>query len=267
MNPDHEERVMGNTGESRRAFFKTAGAAVFLAACRPEEHDLVDPAGASMSPAPEPKASDEVASEDMTAVEDLLREHGILRRALVVYREVAARLHERRDVAGDLIQGSAKLVREFGEDYHERKMEEAYVFPDVKRYGGDAAPLVDVLIAQHERGRLLTDWIISVTQSSKNGARVEELAKVLNDFALMYEAHAAWEDTVLFPAWKKAISQQLLRERRSRFEEIEYEQLGAPGFEDACLQKIADIETSLGIGDLAQLTAPAPRSKLSSAPP
>ena len=249
---------MGNTGESRRSFFTTAGAAVLLAACRRDERDLVQTAGASLLPAPEPKASDEVASEDMTAVEDLLLEHGILRRALVVYREVAARLHERGEVAGDLIHSSAKLVREFGEDYHERKMEEAYVFPDVKRHGGPAAALVDVLIAQHERGRVLTDWVISVTQSSKVGAGVEELAKVLDDYALMYEAHAAWEDTVLFPAWKKAISRQLLRERRNRFEEIEYEQLGAPGFEDACLRKIADIEASLGIGDLAQLTAPAP---------
>lgn len=251
---------MGNSGESRRSFFTTVGAAVLLAACRREESDLVQTAGAAMLPAPEPKASDEGASEDMTAVEDLLREHGILRRALVVYRETSIRLRGRGDVAADLIQNSAKLVREFGEDYHERKMEEAYVFPDVQRHGGSAAALVDVLVAQHERGRALTDWIVAATQGSRIRADVEELAKVLDDYALMYEAHAAWEDTVLFPAWKKVVSKELLRERRNRFEEIEYEQLGAPGFEDACLEKIAEVEASLGIGDLAQLTAPAPPS-------
>lgn len=251
---------MADTGESRRSFFTAVGAAVVFAACRREERDLVQTASASALPPPEPKASDDGASEDMTAVEDLLREHGILRRALVVYRETAILLRTRGDVGADLIQNSAKLVREFGEDYHERKMEEAYVFPDVERHGGSAAPLVHVLVAQHERGRALTDWLIAVTQGSKIGADVEEIAKVLDDYALMYEAHAAWEDTVLFPAWKKAISKALLQERRNRFEEIEYEQLGAPGFEDACLEKIANIEASLGIGELAQLTAPAPPS-------
>ena len=67
------------------------------------------------------------------AIEDLMREHGVLRRALLVYIETVPRL---RAAPGNLllepITRTAKLFRCFGEDYHERKFEEAYIFPVVK---------------------------------------------------------------------------------------------------------------------------------------
>jgi len=42
-----------------------------------------------------------------------------------------------------------------------------------------------------------------------------------------------------------------------KFEDIEHQQFGKDGFEDAVAQ-IADIEGVLGLSDLAQFTAPPP---------
>jgi len=202
---------------------------------------------------------------EVTATEDLMREHGVLRRALLVYSAAAVKL--RGDVgrvfageslAPDALQKTAKLFRAFGEEYHEKKLEEAYIFPAVKKAGGEAAGYPDVLVAQHNRGREITDYIISVTQNAKLGAaNGEQLAKALEAFVLMYRNHAAREDTIIFPAWKQTMTDKQLDEMGDKFEDIEKEQFGEDGFEDA-VKQISAIETSLGLADIAQFTAPPP---------
>jgi hemerythrin-like domain-containing protein len=72
----------------------------------------------------------------------------------------------------------------------------------------------------------------------------------------MYEHHAAIEDTVVFPAWKQTLNAEQLDEMNEKFEEIEHQQFGEDGFEDA-LTQMTEIEESLGLSDLAQFTAPA----------
>ena len=56
------------------------------------------------------------------------------------------------EVSPDALQKTAKLFRTFGEDYHEKKLEEAFIFPAVKKAGGDAAGLTGILIVQHDQG-------------------------------------------------------------------------------------------------------------------
>jgi hypothetical protein len=73
----------------------------------------------------------------------------------------------------------------------------------------------------------------------------------------MYEHHAAREDTIVFPARKDALSAHQLDEMGELFEEIEHQQFGKDGFEDAVAQ-IGRIEQALGIADIAQFTAPPP---------
>jgi hemerythrin-like domain-containing protein len=196
--------------------------------------------------------------EEVTANEDLMREHGVLRRALIVYTEVAARLRLDADsVPAAALQSTAKLFRSFGEQYHEKQLEEAFVFPAVKRAGGPAAAYPDLLVVQHTRGREITDYILSVTQGAKLGSNAGPLADALTAFARMYHTHAAREDTVVFPAWKAVLPGDQYRELNEKFEDIEHQQFGEDGFEDA-VKQIADIETSLGLADLTQFTAPPP---------
>jgi len=73
----------------------------------------------------------------------------------------------------------------------------------------------------------------------------------------MYAHHAAIEDTVIFPAWKAAVGEAELEALAAKFEEIETEQFGGDGF-DAALQRMEEIETSLGMSNLDMFTAPEP---------
>ncbi|HEX5047861.1 MAG TPA: hemerythrin domain-containing protein [Gammaproteobacteria bacterium] len=199
------------------------------------------------------------AAEAVTATEDLMREHGVLRRALILYTEAAQRL--RRDAAAvdpRALLSAAMLFREFGEDYHERTLEEQHVFPEVRRAGGAAGKLVDTLEAQHRRGREITEYVLSVARRKAIGSSDGvALAGALEGLIRMYRPHAAFEDTVVFPAWKKALPPGQLDELAEQFEDIEHERFGEDGF-DAALERIAAAERALGLGDLAAFTAPAP---------
>lgn len=202
--------------------------------------------------------------KETPAVEDLMREHGVLRRALLVYSEAAARLGGGKpDSMASALAQTAELFRSFGEDYHERALEEKHVFPAVERSKGAAAGLPAVLKAQHDRGRAITAYILAVTRGgSIASANAAPLAQSLGAFVRMYEHHAAIEDTIVFPAWKDAISQAEYGELTERFEELEHRMFGKDGFEDA-LQRIARIEQAIGLADLARLTAPLPPKPVS----
>lgn len=205
------------------------------------------------------KKDEKEGGHEVGATEDLMREHGILRRALLVYTAAASKLRsDPASVQPDALQRTAKLFRAFGEDYHEKMLEETYIFPEVKRANGPAANYPDVLVAQHQRGREITDYLLAVTQSGKVGtSNAEELARLLDSFVLMYRHHAAREDTIVFPAWKKTLSKDQLHDMSEKFEEIEHQQFGEDGFDDA-VRHIGEIESSLSLADITQFTTPPP---------
>lgn len=250
---------------SRRAFFVASGGALLLAACRGNAHP--EPSTAASTTAAARKKGDERGhhdehedEEEVSAVEDLMREHGAIRRVLVVYRESAARLRTKPgSVPPDALQRAAKLIRTFGEDYHEKQLEEVHVFPALQKAAGargGVAAEIATLLAQHQRGRELTDWVIAVTQRPIGAATVEPLARALEGFAWMYESHAAREDTIVFPAWKKTLSKKAVAELGEQFEEIEKKTFGKDGF-DMALEQISTVEAAIGL-DPASFLPPAP---------
>lgn len=216
-------------------------------------------AGAVALPAGKHVARRKVKTEEKPtgAVEDLMREHGVLRRCILAWRESAGQLRiAPGDVDASALNDTAKLFRTFGEDYHEKKLEEAHIFPRVRRAVAGAEASVSELLAQHSRGREITDYILSVT----GGAHVstgdaEMLARAFDAFDTMYANHTAREDTIVFPAWKDELSPAELAEMSNLFETIERSEFGQDGFADA-VKRIGLIEDKLGLKDLAQFTAP-----------
>jgi len=231
-----------------------AGAGVLLNACRATSNSSGSATNKTDEPAP-----GEATPVEVTAAEDLMREHGILRRALLVYQETAIRV--RQDAASvplDALEKAVTLFRVFGEDYHEKMLEEVYILPILTKSPGPAAAYVDVLMDQHTRGREITDYLLSITKADRIPSNsVEPLAKALESFVRMYEHHTAIEDTIIFPAWKTAVGEAELDELGEKFEEIEHEEFGGDGF-DAALKRMEEIESSLGLSNLDMFTAPAP---------
>lgn len=205
----------------------------------------------------------EEGGKQVSATEDLMREHGVLRRALLIYEAASERLlQEKGPVPATVLARTATLFRSFGEDYHERRLEEQIIFPAVRKLKGQVARLPDVLQQQHERGRELTAYVIDTTRRGRiDPLAARPLGRALHDFAIMYAHHAAREDTEVFTAWKDSLSASAFKEMGERFERIERQVFGHDGFEDA-LKHIAELEGEMGLADLASFTiAPPPTSK------
>jgi len=218
--------------------------------------------GSALAVAPYPGASkNEERKGDSypSATEDLMAQHGVLLRILNVYADLAHRLQAgAADIDTMALLEAAQLFRNFGEDYHERMLEEDHVFPELSEAGGPNAKLVEVLLSQHQRGREITDYLYQVGSRGSIAGECEPLAKALASMARMFRPHVALEDTVVFPAWKAGQPKARLEEVASTFQDIERERLGQDGFERA-VARISKIEQALGLADIAAFTAPPPR--------
>ena len=69
----------------------------------------------------------------------------------------------------------------------------------------------------------------------------------------MYRPHEAREDTILFPAFRKIVSKHEYDSLGEEFENNEQKLFGKGGFEKM-VDKVATIEKTLGIYELAQFT-------------
>jgi hemerythrin-like domain-containing protein len=193
------------------------------------------------------------AKEDVSAPEDLMREHGVLNRILLVYEEGVRRLRGKTDVSRDAFHASATLVRQFLEDYHER-LEEKYLFVEFEKRGR-LMDLIKVLRDQHAAGRRLTDAILRAASPGSFGTEAGrgELIAACESFIRMYRPHEAREDTVLFPALRALLTAKRVDELGEQFEQEEHRLFGQGGFEKT-VEKVAAIERQLGIHELAQFT-------------
>lgn len=191
--------------------------------------------------------------EDVAPPEVLMREHGVLKRVLLVYEEASRRIDAKQDLPPQAIHESATIIRTFIEDYHE-KLEEDYLFPRFEK-AGKLTDLTKVLRAQHQAGRRVTEQItqLATAQALRDAASAAKLKDLMRQFVRMYEPHEAREDTVLFPAIRSIVSKQEFGALGEEFEKKEHQLFGEEGFEKM-VDRVATIEKSLGIYDLAQFT-------------
>jgi len=191
--------------------------------------------------------------EEISPAEDLMREHGVLKRILLVYAEVIRRLDAAEDLPPESLKDSAGIIRNFIEDYHE-KLEEDFIFPRFRR-AGRLVDLVDTLARQHAGGRRLTETTIRL--ANLRAVRTPDERRTLTDslrqFIRMYNPHEAREDTVLFPALHEIVSGSEYDALGEEFEDREHELFGEDGF-DRIVDQVAGIERKLGIYDLDQFT-------------
>jgi len=200
------------------------------------------------------KGEKEKEDEKISPAEDLMREHGVLNRILLIYDEHLRMLLEKKPFDGSVLVGAADIVRRFVEDYHE-KLEEDFLFPRFRK-AGKHVKLVDTLQAQHKAGRDLTAKIreLAATATLKYvSTDSEKLTDALRAFLRMYRPHEAREDTVLFPAFRSIVSPHEYDSLGDDFEKKEDELFGDGGFFKV-VDQVAQLEKKLGIYELAQFT-------------
>lgn len=197
---------------------------------------------------PEPKEE-----EDVAPGEDLMREHGVLKRVLLVYGEAIRRIDARADLPPEPIADAARIIHDFIEEYHE-KLEEDQLFPRFRK-ANRLVDLVDVLDRQHKAGRKVTAEIsrLATAKALRDPDESRRLRTAMDAFIRMYAPHEAREDTVLFPAFREIVRGQEYDALGEEFEKKEHQLFGEDGFEKM-VDRVASIEKILGIYDLAQFT-------------
>jgi hemerythrin-like domain-containing protein len=208
--------------------------------------------GAVAVAAPSAKKERQGEEDEVSPTEDLMREHGVLRRMLLVYAEASRRLEAGEPIPTEPLAHGARIVRSFIEDYHERD-EEEFIFPRFRK-AGKLVDLVNVLLQQHQVGRKLTVEILRLATPGGVAAQSgrADLARTMRSFTRMYEAHAAHEDTVLFPAFRELIDEKELEKLMETFEAKE-KALPLGDFEKM-VSEVARLERAFGIGNLAMFT-------------
>lgn len=209
-------------------------------------------AGHLLSGCKEEKEPGEGEGQEVSPPEDLMQEHGLLNRVLLIYDTCRGHLVNKESFSLESLAAAAGIIRRFVEDYHE-KQEEQYLFPRFLK-AGQLTDLVNVLLQQHQAGRQLTDQILQLAGSKTLTDREHlQLIQLLTVFNNMYRPHEAREDTVLFPAFRKIVSRNEYDSLGEEFEKNEQRLFGKNGFE-GMVEKVAGIEKSLGIYELGQFT-------------
>ncbi|HET6226205.1 MAG TPA: hemerythrin domain-containing protein, partial [Bacteroidia bacterium] len=100
----------------------------------------------------------EEGEKEVSPPEDLMQEHGLLNRILLIYDHCKIELSEKKNCNVGLIHQAAIIIRTFVEDYHE-KQEEDYLFPRFEK-ANQLKDLVATLRIQHQAGRNITDQML-----------------------------------------------------------------------------------------------------------
>ena len=193
---------------------------------------------------------------EISPLEDLIREHGVLHRILLIYRDIISRLRGEKSYDPYLVYSVTlnvtNIAKAFIEEYHQ-VLEEQYIFPRFQQ-NRQHVQLIQTLLKQHNAARCLSGMILQLlTSFTGSASQCYQLEYLLSEYINMYEPHSAREDTVVFPDFHHLVPKETFDELGDKFEEIEEQKFGKNGFQSV-VQQIAQIEQTLGIYDLAQYT-------------
>ncbi len=199
-----------------------------------------------------PSGATPTVSSGIPPDDDLMREHGVLKRVLLCYREMTTQIQAGHPVTGADLHDAALIIHDYIEGFHEG-LEEGFVFPRL-RQAGVLTSTVTTLLVQHARGRVLTQFLLAhAIGGMANAGTRTQLAAAMQDFVRMYEPHEAREDTVVFPAFRQVVPPKEFADLGQQFDELEQQQFGGNEF-TAMVAKVTSVEQNLGIYDLNQFT-------------
>ena len=184
--------------------------------------------------------------------EEVMREHGVVHRLLMVYDEVGRRLAREQDVPSVVLNANT-LVDSFIENFHE-ELEESLIFNEFRSAGSHTA-LVQELSKQHRLGRRIAQraYFLAGKSDPMEDPTRRQLIRACRTYARMYRAHAAYEDSVLLPAFRDIVSEDKFRKIGEEYTRREKERWGSDGV-TGLLQELREIEELLDIGSLDSFT-------------
>jgi hemerythrin-like domain-containing protein len=193
-----------------------------------------------------------VAQDTVSPTENLMEEHGVLDRILLLYDRAAMQLSN-GSFSPEVLHAAAGLIRELVEDHHER-LEETYVFP---RFAprSEYQYEIQTLISQHRAGREVTDSILALSNATaiKDQVRRGLLIGALQSYTAMSRPHSSREETDVFPALRSVVSANEFSALREDFARSERRKFGEDGF-GRMVERIAQLEQQAHLPELADVT-------------
>lgn len=251
--PEREDRSAVSTPEprgrtaSRRAVMFGGGGLIVGAAAGAGIGLATAPTSASAS-----TAQLDAAAKPTPTTEELMVEHGLLKRTILVYREFMRRIAAGQPVSRALVLSSTQVIQDFIHDFHE-PLEEGYVFPVVNR---SMPQIIADLLVQHARGREQTQIVLTAAAGKGSvitGSASHTVAEAMDKFTIMYEPHESWEDTQVFPALRAASTGTQIVQLARHFAALQNQQFGPNAF-GQMLEKVETCEKELGIYGLSMYT-------------
>jgi hemerythrin-like domain-containing protein len=191
----------------------------------------------------------------INSVELLARDHGMGRRILFIYEEVFRRFHPDEDQPTELIRDAAKIYQRFINEFHQ-ELEEEHLFPRFEKARVEV-DLIKILREQHVADRRLTTRLLGYTSAAifKDERNRSNTRDTLCRLAQMVRRHTAWEESVLFPAFRCLVTDEEYRDLGEIAYERQLQLFGCDGVERT-LGKIVDLEEALEIQNLAAFAPP-----------
>jgi len=200
-------------------------------------------------------ARDEVkksADDVLTPAEILSRNDAVLQRIMLVYENGMRRVGDGEDIDPLVFSQCAEVARDFFHDYQE-KAERDLVFPVFKK-AGRMVELVDALIAQQVEGRKLTVRLLDAAPRMHAREQREAMGADIKAFIALYRPHLAREETDIFPTLHYLVTPDDYSRMAAELLQRQAAAFGQDGFE-AAAKKVAQIETKIGMHDLAEAPA------------
>ncbi len=187
--------------------------------------------------------------EKMSATEELCVEHALLDRIMLAMDHTLKMANGEKVDLSPISKACAMIYQVV--DQHHMKIEEDEIYPKFRK--GELSSLIGEMERQHDRARELVARMDDLSKGGKKKADVDELRETFMDFHDMIMAHAAWEQSVLFPVVEGKMSEKELDALKETQEEHEKELLGENATEKV-FDMLADLESSAGVMGLKDFT-------------
>lgn len=186
-------------------------------------------------------------------IEDLMVEHSILRRALLIYEECIRRMNINEDFDPTLLTETTNVIKVII-IFHHALLEHEYIFPRF-READTYVEMCDILTDQHGAAGEQEELILKYAnrESINNPEGKEILINALKKSIKVFRPHVDREDTEMFPDFKNVVTAHEFYELGKKFKEIEYQKWGENGHKQM-VDKITHVEKALGINDLDSFT-------------
>lgn len=200
----------------------------------------------------QPKSS-ELRSQGVSPTEELSREHAMLTRLLLAIDNMANLAIEDMNTDISPINQAAQMIKRVVIDYHS-KFEEEHIYPQFED-NDLLSSLTEVFEDQHDQTERMNEALLELTRSGKlkDESDLDELLILCIGMKDMLTAHAAWEETILFPAMYDLLPQSYMDDLKRKQEEEEKKLVGDRG-PVVLYEELGRIEEACGTHDLDAFT-------------